>query len=217
MDFILTSHNTLSIVFTVKHIPNNRPRHFSCQLQVILTSKLLNPPSVPSDNSICLWSAWWTSTGLERTRGMSSRAVSVCGGWWNRTIVQRRLAPGWVSSQSHQKLLSTEPSASGPAHYYMRGGTCDLFNYSALHFYPTIQNETRELIASKIHLYNLPQAHKLSNFEAGVDELQTPADPFHSRATSLRGVGNKTELGCSLCSGGREKKVHLLSCEPSNM
>lgn len=122
MDFILTSHNTLSIVFTVQHIPNSRPRHFSCQLQVIPTSKPLNPPSVPSDNRICLWSAWWTSTGLKRTQSVSSRAVSVCGGWWNRTIVQRRLGPGWVSSQSHQKLLPRKPPPLDPLFITCEGG-----------------------------------------------------------------------------------------------
>lgn len=51
----------------------------------------------------------------------------------------------WASSLSKRCFLLGAPAASGVTHYCMRGGTCDLFNYSALHFYPTIPNATREI------------------------------------------------------------------------
>lgn len=177
------------------------------------------PFQFPSDNSVCLWSARWTSTVLKQTQSVSSKAsLSV----WRR--VKPHYCAARESSQSHQKSSLpplSEPTASGSARYYMRGGTCDLFNYSALHFYPTIQNETRKLIASKIHLYNLPQAHKLPNFGAGVDEAcrlkQIPftAEPSHIVAVcqgGLEGVKGRGRnwMGLLFCSGGGGKKSTLV-------
>lgn len=60
---------------------------------------------------------------------------SACGGWRRLFLVRNR----------KRCFLLGAPAASGVTHYYMRGGTCDLFNYSALHFYPTIPNATREI------------------------------------------------------------------------
>lgn len=105
-----------------------------------------------------------------------------------------------------------EPTASGTTHYYMRGGTCDLFNYSALHFYPTIQNATWELIASKIHLYNLPKAHKLSNFGAGwtsrAGTSRSLSVPHHCSV-----LGEQNWMGllfCWLKTGGKKSTLVIL-------
>lgn len=68
--------------------------------------------------------------------GRGSETPPLCGGVLDRA--------GCPLSQIKGASSGTvaEPTASGATHYYMRGGTCDLFNYSALHFYPTIQNAT---------------------------------------------------------------------------
>ena len=93
--------------------------------------------------------------------------------------------------------------ASGAAHYCMRGETCDLFNYSALHFYPTIQNATWELIALKIHLYNLlplpPRAHKLSHFEEGRPRhAGTSGNPFRAARSDTTERSGPNWMDCSL-------------------
>lgn len=110
-----------------------------------------------------------------------------------------------------------EHTASGTTHYYMRGGTCDLFNYSALHFYPTIQNATWELIASKIHLYNLPQAHKLSDFGAGWTSCAGTSRSLSQKSRTephhLNVLGEQNSMGLlffSLEMGGKKSTLVIL-------
>lgn len=182
------------------------PRHFSCQLWVILTwtSKQQDPPSPPlyplisSDNSVRLWSARWTSPLSSNSHGaLRPQCVVAVKPPHCATLQKGARAPGVLSSESKGASSGAvvEPTASRATHYYMRGGTCDLFNYSALHFYPTIQNATWELIASKIHLYNLPQAHKLSNFGAGwTSRADTSRSLSHQSPAVCRGRRGEPEL-----------------------
>lgn len=164
---------------------------------------------VSSDNSICLWSVQWTSTQSSNSHRAGMVKPHHCAelSWTGCPLSQIK---GASSSDS-----VAEHAASGDTHYYMRGGTCDLFNYSALHFYPTIQNATWELIASKIHLYNLPQAHKLPNFGAGVDELcrhkQIPFTAEQSHITAVcwgRGGAKLNGAALLLAGNGRGKKKY---------
>lgn len=170
-DFILTSHNTPSIVVTVKHMPNNRPHYFFMPAlsHPDLDIQATGPPH-PSPLPLTTESAYDLPAGqahspqtvtechLHRSlsvwrtgRRVGGETPPLCGG-----VLDRAECPLSQIKGSSSGTVA-EPTASGATHYYMRGGTCDLFNYSALHFYPTIQNATWELIASKIHLYNLPQ------------------------------------------------------------
>lgn len=80
-----------------------------------------------------------------QTVSVICNVASVCGGGETPPLCSGVLdQAGCPLSQIKGTSSGTvaEPTASGATHYYMRGGTCDLFNYSALHFYPTIQNAT---------------------------------------------------------------------------
>lgn len=160
-------------------------------------------------------------TALKQLQSMICNAASVCGGGEIPPLYAEVLdRAGCPLSQIKGASSGTvaEPTASGATHYYMRGGTCDLFNYSALHFYPTIQNATWELIASKIHLYNLPQAHKLSNFGAGWTSRAGTSRSLsrQSRATPLQCVGGAklNRAALLLAENGREKKYTCYLVNP---
>ena len=176
-------------------------------------TKKTHPSSVSSDNNICLWSALWTSTQSSHSHRAWFTTQPQCV-----AVVKAPPPP----SKALPPATVAEPTASGAPHYYMRGGTCDLFNYSALHFYPTIQNATWELIASNIHLYNLPQAHKLSDFGAGrtsrAGTSRSLSEP--SRASSLQCVGGRgggaplNGAALWLAENGREKKYTCYLVNP---
>lgn len=193
MDFILTFQNTWIIVVTEiysKQPPSSLfvPTLNHSDLDIQATRP---PPPLSSDNNICLSSAWRTGPQSSNSHrawfAMQPQCVAVVKPPHCAALC--RTGPGCSLIQIKRCFLPAlwqSPCASGATHYYMRGGTCDLFNYSALHFYPTIQNATWELIASKIHLYNLPQAHKLSNFGAG----------WTSRAGTSRSLSQQSTAEC---------------------
>ena len=157
-------------------MPNNRPHHFfmpalshpDLDIQATRTpppTHTHTPPPPPHTHTQKSLRIIWLvdkHTVLKQSQSVTCSAASVCGGAGGETpplcggVLDRAECPLSQIKGSSSGTVA-EPTASGATHYYMRGGTCDLFNYSALHFYPTIQNATRELIASKIHLYNLPQ------------------------------------------------------------
>lgn len=69
-------------------------------------------------------------------------AASLCGGAGEVGLLCRA-AQGVLTDQTQRCCL--QPVASRVAHYDMRGGTCDLFNYSALHFLPTTQKRNTRI------------------------------------------------------------------------
>lgn len=175
------------------------------------------PPSLPF-----LWQQYLLiiclvdkPTVLKQSQSTIWNAASVCGCGETPLLCGAVQDRARVSSHSNQKGASSgtvaEPTASGATHYYMRGGTCDLFNYSALHFYPTIQNATWELIASKIHLYNLPKAHKLSNFGAGWTSRAGTSRSLSQQSTAVR-WGSDAEWGCSFARWKREGEKKPYTC-----
>lgn len=198
----------------MKHIPNSRLHHFSCQLW----HPSNNPPPPPLP--VTTVSAYDLAGG----QAHSPQGWLSVWRWVKSPLLCSRVLDQAGCPLSQIKGASSgtvaEPTASGATHYYMRRGTCDLFNYSALHFYPTIQNATWELIALKIHLYNLPQAHKLSNFWAGWTSHAGTSRSLSELGggTSLQCVGgSQTEWGCSFArwkTTGRKKKYTCYLVNP---
>lgn len=130
----------------MKHIPNSRLRHFSCQLGVTLTSKQQPPPPPHPTPTPLLPVTTVSAYDLAGGQAHSPQGCLSVWRWVKSPLLCSRVLDQAGCPLSQIKGASSgtvaEPTASGATHYYMRGGTCDLFNYSALHFYPTIQNAT---------------------------------------------------------------------------
>lgn len=121
MDFILTSHNTLSIVVTVKHIPNNRLHHFSCQLWVTLTetSKKQDPPTTPTSLLRFLWQQYLLMICLVDKQQSQSVICNVWQ-WWKSPYC---VAECWTGPG----VLSVKSKALPPALWHC------LWSHSLLH------------------------------------------------------------------------------------
>ena len=238
-DFILTSHNTPSIVVHCETYAKQPPPslfHASSESSWLRHSSNKDPPthththtlphpfSTSSDNRVCLWSAWWTSTQSSNSHRVSLAAQPQC-------VAGRAVKPPhcaavcWtgpsvlsVKSKALPPALWQSPLPLEPLIITCEGGL--VIFLIILHFIsiPPFKTQHENWLPQRSIFIIYPRAHKLSDFGAGWTSRAGTSRSLSQRsaATSLQCVGdgggglNGAALFCSLQMGGKKSTLVIL-------
>lgn len=167
-------------------------------------------------------------TVLKKSQSMICNAASMCGSGEPPppSIVGQCVGPGWVPSQLKSKALPLAlwqyPLPLEPLIITCEGEL--VIFLIILHFIsiPPFKSQHENWLPQRSIFIISLRPINYPTLGQGGRGVQAQADPFHSRAeqSHITAVcwGSRTEWGCSFARWKREgKKVHLLSCEPSNM
>lgn len=208
MDFILTSHNTPSIV---KHIPNSRLHHFSCQLWVILTSKQQIPPlpvTTVSAYDLAGGQAHSPQGGLSVWRWVKSPfCTAEC---WTRLgvllVKSKALPPAlWQSPLPLELLIIT-----------CEGGL--VIFLIILHFIsiPPFKTQHENWLPQRSIFIISFGPINYPTFGQGGRAVQAQADPFQSKAEAhhcnVLGVAKLNGAALLLAEKGRGKRKKKYTC-----
>lgn len=163
-------------------------------------------------------------TVLKHSQSVICTAASVCGEGWNPPIVHGGRV-GHPLSQIKGTSSGTvwqSPPPLEPLIITCEGGL--VIFLIILHFIsiPPFKTQHENWLPQRSIFIISPRPINYPTLGQGGRAVQPQADPFHSRAEPhhCSALGERTPNGAALLPAENErgkKKVHLLSCEPSNM
>lgn len=192
--------------------------HPDLDIQASIPKHAPPPPSISSDNSICLWSAWWTSTQSSNSHRVwfamqpqcvamlkPPHCVAVC--WTGLSVLSvksKALPPAlWQSTLPLEPLIIT-----------CEGGL--VIFLIILHFIsiPPFKTQHENWLPQRSIFIIFPRPINYSTLGQGGRAMQAQADPFHRKVeqSHITAVcwGSETEWGCSFSRWKWEGKKSTL-------